>query len=161
MHISKDSQSHTFTTILNYELKSLTSRGELPLVQVRNELVWRRFLSYTTPPSSFAKCYLSATSISRGSTPDSTRSMNLWDRHTPLEKEASKGTALRKRKRRKEVEEPKKKEARKQSMWAGHHHGGIEYESTRDYRCPCFDPTRPHTPPLVLYNGIRRLRLAT
>ena len=117
MHISKDSQSHTFTTILNYESKSLTSRGELPLVQVRNELVWRRFLSYTTPPSSFAKCYLSATSISRGSTPDSTRSMNLWDRHTPLEKEASKGTALRKRKRRKEVEEPKKKEARKQSMW--------------------------------------------
>ena len=112
MHISKDSQSHTLTTILNYESKSLTSRGELPLVQVRNELVWRRFLSYTTPPSSFAKCYLSATSISRGSTPDSTRSMNLWDRHTPLEKEASKGTALRKRKRRKEVEEPKKKKRR-------------------------------------------------
>ena len=43
---------------------------------------------------------------------------------------------LAEEKKKEEVEEPKKKEARKQSMWAGHHHGDIEYESTRDYRCP-------------------------
>ena len=38
------------------------------------------------------------------------------------------------------------------------HHGGIEYESTRDYCCPCFDPTRPYGSPRVLYNGNRRQR---
>ena len=45
----------------------------------------------------------------RGATPDSTGSMDLWDRHTPQGREASKGTALRKEKKKEDTHAAQKK----------------------------------------------------